>query len=139
MKNKNLFRKGVLIILILVLLIIPSYAYIPFKYNNGLRYKFYGKNINETKCYDIFNSIEEKYTQNIKYIKIFSENSNRNILGAYWWYTKSIDLFDGCTKKVIIHELSHHCQYEKGDNLYNGFRHNGNFYDCEEEIWQNIN
>ena len=77
------------------------------------------------------------YTNGIRYIKVLPKSNY--YYGLYWWNTKGIDLFGNCNKEVIIHELAHYCQYNKGDRSRQGKQHKGNFDKCEDEIWASIN
>jgi hypothetical protein len=131
--KKILYLVSVLFIFLLV--ITEGSAYVPFTNIEGVRFKIYDKSVDIEECREVLSKIDQKYYNDLSYIKILSKS--RNTLGLYWWNSKSINMLGNCEKDVLIHELAHHCQYKKGDKLYNGIGHSGNFNNCEDEIWLN--
>lgn len=129
--------KKIIFILLFICLINNSFAYVKPEYYNGVRLKFYNEDIVKENCYHLLDIIPEKYYYDIQYIKILPKSNYYG--GLYWWQVKGIDLFEECNKEVFIHELAHHCQYKRGDRLYQGKKHIGHFNECEDEIWESLN
>ena len=123
-----------LLILISFMIVIPSaFAYVqPEPYLN-LSLKFYTPKQNWTEKMDL---IPTEYYNGLKYIK-FLPKSNA-YCGLYWLYS-GIDVYGDCGFNALIHELAHHCQVKRGDNLYDAIKHIGRFKECEDEIWEKQN
>lgn len=89
--------------------------------------------INISECKQVMDSIDPKYFEGINYIIIQGES--RHYLGLYWYWSKNIYLYNTCDRYVIVHELAHHCQYNRGDSFFTAKKHTGHFDECEDEIW----
>lgn len=81
-------------------------------------------------------SIPSKYKEGVT-IKIFNKK-NPNKLGYYKWTSQTIELYKGCNKKALIHELAHHKNKMDGMRLKEAIKHNNQFELAEREIWQSL-
>lgn len=122
-------------LLLVILFASFSFAYVPIEEYKGIRLKFY-IDIDKQECYNIIDQIPLEYFEGISYIRI-TKKSIRH-LGVYYWGSAGINLYGECSKSVLINELAHHCQYKKGDYLWEGLYHMGHFNECKREIWESL-
>lgn len=125
----------ILIILFLTLLLTPVSSYVPVEERKGIKWKFY-IDFDKEICYQRLDQISNKYKEGITYIMILPDSRVYN--GMYWYGVNHIDLYGDCYMDTIVHELSHHCQYQRGDYYYEVLNHLGHFDECEDEIWDTI-
>lgn len=126
-------RPYIIVTLFFILLCSQGIAYVPIETHEGIRWKFYIET-DKQKCFEILSNIDDEYKQDLNVIKV--ETDSMHWGGMYWYWQKNIELFGGCNKDVIIHELAHHCQYQRGDYYRLAREHRGLFDECEDEIWE---
>jgi hypothetical protein len=85
--------------------------------------KYYG-NVDQKECNATIKNIPDVYYTKLKAIKVF-ERQNYAREGAYW--PGQIELYHGCNKYILIHELAHHQQYLHKEKWYYILTHKGNF------------
>lgn len=119
----------VLLMLLLVISITTVEGYTkPEKYNTILIYDSIGI---DRECRDNIDSIPVRYFYGVKALRFLPENK---VYSGFYHYGQIIDIYGNCNKAVLMHELAHHCQKLKGDNLYQIANHEGNFNACMDKI-----
>lgn len=103
----------------------------PFDYKDIKMKNYTPLNISECKL--MVDSVDPKYLDGIRYVILHKEN--KHYLGYYYRWSQNIYMFGNCDRWVFVHELAHHCQYERGDHFTHGQQHSGHFDECEDEIW----
>jgi len=127
----------VLVLLILTLYSVP-YSYVGMPKIKEYAYNGFNNDFDFKLCYDNLDRIPEEYLKDVRSIKFFAKSHPR-YEGSYWWYIKSIHIYDNCRLDVLIHELAHHCQHKLGDTFRkHGLPHTGHFDECEDEIWEKV-
>lgn len=122
-------RKMILILIILIL-IQGSYAYVmPIDYN-GVKVKFYDNTANKTAYFEMFDTLPLSYYENLEYIKVFKQGSHVKYAGYYHVLGRGIDMFSGVDVWVLEHELCHHTNNLDGDNVVLIAKHGGGFNAC---------
>jgi len=101
------------------------------EYYKGVQIRDYN-----TDCIHLLDDVPDKYLRNLYSLSFF--NINPYGIGGYYFYSKTIYIFQGCRMDYLIHELAHHCQREKGDNLYQLMSHKGHFEECYYEIKESV-
>ena len=103
---------------------------------NETKIFFYNPLINKTDCINKLGSINPKYYKGINKIDIYLISGNR--LGAYRWNSQTIYTTDGCKLSTIIHELAHHKNKVDKVTFLESYKHNKEFTQAEEQIWQDL-
>ena len=120
-----------------IILATAAVAFVTPEPYRGTVVKFYDNSTNKADVYSKLDIIEDKYFENLFYIKIFEVESAK-YAGYYNWFG-GINIFrciQNCNQYVINHEFAHHCQYLNGETLYSITVHDQSFRDCENEIWE---
>ena len=124
---------AILFLIVISLPVIYGFVY-PVNYRN-----IYVKNYTQhslEECFQEMDHISDEYFEGLYYIMFFDNNPDR-VLGRY--FINIITIYDDCSMPVIIHELAHHCQLRRGDNMWEAVHHKGQFSECEVEIWNDYN
>lgn len=102
--------------LVLLICSVPIYA-IP-------KIKFYGK-IDKAECSATIKSIPSSFYEKLKVIKVFEKKNIK--YGGMYYLGGVIELYGGCNKIILVHELAHHQQYMHKEKYYDLLNHKGNF------------
>lgn len=118
--------------------------------------KFYGSDrpesqyyINNTRCLQELAKVTHPYMEEIKFVRFHAtQNIKRtwfvdrfieaHVMGTYQT-GRIIDIYGGCnddTFDTLVHELAHHCQLDRGDNIWVALEHKGQFDECYDEIYE---
>jgi len=125
-----------LCLLLLILMFVVPVAAVKVEHR-GVPVYFFHYKINQTECFNNLDLIPYRYWSNVSSFKFYL-GKNQNFEGLYFWYGKKVNVLDGCSLGVLVHELAHHKQDMDGIRWSHGDLHNDSFIERENMIWRDI-
>lgn len=128
-----------IILIICIILLTNVYAYVPIEEYNpeataSYRYKDYVGVTEECKqtLSGVLNSTSFPFERELTFLFMRPHSP----YGGRWYPDGHIILFGNCEEYIIIHELAHECQWQKGDMYLDLQNHGGHFGECLDYLTQ---
>lgn len=103
----------------------------------AVKVNYYHPTIDQEACQSKIDSIPEEYFEGIKLIRVYYL-PGKLANGCYLWGTGVIQLYNGCKRTTLIHELAHHKNFMDGIDLWHSGLHLQKFKEAEEEIKEKV-